>query len=498
MYINKLSFFNYSTNNNTSTPKATSFKGKKQRNVTNPVKAESFYPAGDLFLMAENDVKTPELIIDEFYANENSRLLKNPLGVSLSRFSQKDKYDILQYAEDIKLHKKGFSKIINAKNEDKTYRFNALESLALFFDAGDKIEKCRDEFDRIVNEKDSNNNPRFNGKDCALLMDNIELAKMYPNAFNSVLAIKELNAKDIINLMLKDGEIIEENPELFDNAKQLNENASNKAKQLSNTIKELYIEKCKQIADEKVQQREKEEVLINEKKQKEAEEKAKIEQQKQINREIAIRKREEKLAIKRAEENKIKQEKIEYWNQKVGWIPPEQLFEKVNEASEKGIALVLENGEILPDETRDKISYYINKSKRKAKNIVNARYKNMQPIFNEKECCNILSDLDSYYYCDCMGTLKSVYKDGTPVFSAQQCKELLRLKQSYRDGVISHYLLSTYRHFSPEDIVNIMKNSNAVLNHDSPFRTLIIEKNENGQFRYNLEQCIEISKKKLK
>ena len=362
MNINKLSFLNYTTNNNTASKKETSFKGKKQNDVTNPINRE-LYPVGDLFLMAKKDVKMPELIIDEFYASENSRMLKNPLGVSLSRFSPKDKYEILQYAEDIKLHRSGFSKIINAKNDDKTYRFNTDEALTLFFDAGDKIEKYPDEFKRILNEKDSDGNPRFNSKDCSLLMQNIELAKLYPKAYSSVLAMKNLGAVDVINIMLNDGEIIEEYPELLDDVKHLlNQKENNNTKELNSTIKKLYIQKKAKIAEQKAQEREREEALLLEKRQKQKEELARIEEERRIKNEAAAKIRAEKRAIKNAEEKKIKEAKMQEWNQKVGWISPEQLFDKVNTAVNNKTPLILENGEVLPDETRDKIAYYINRS----------------------------------------------------------------------------------------------------------------------------------------
>ena len=497
MNINKLSFLNYTTNNNTATKKETSFKGKKQSDVTNPINRE-LYPVGDLFLMAKKDVKMPELIIDEFYASENSRMLKNPLGVSLSRFSPKDKYEILQYAEDIKLHRSGFSKIINAKNDDKTYRFTTGEALTLFFDAGDKIEKYPDEFKRILNEKDSDGNPRFNSKDCSLLMQNIELAKLYPKAYSSVLAMKNLGAVDVINIMLNDGEIIEEYPELLDDVKHLlNQKENNNTKELNSTIKKLYIQKKAKIAEQKAQEREREEALLLEKRQKQKEELARIEEERRIKNEAAAKIRAEKRAIKNAEEKKIKEAKMQEWNQKVGWISPEQLFDKVNTAVNNKTPLMLENGEVLPDETRDKIAYYINRSGEKSKKIINARYKNLQPIFNEKDCCEILSDFDSYFYPQYMSSLKSVRRDGTPVFSAEQCKELLKLKQNYRDEIINSFLLSTYRNFSSDDIVDIMKNSDVTIRYGSPFHNFVMQKNESGQYRYSVKQCIELAREQL-
>ena len=237
--------------------------------------------------------------------------------------------------------------------------------------------------------------------------------------------------------------------------------------------------------------------MLLEKRQKQKEELARIEEERRIKNEAAAKIRAEKRAIKNAEEKKIKEAKMQEWNQKVGWISPEQLFDKVNTAVNNKTPLILENGEVLPDETRDKIAYYINRSAGKSQKIINARYKNLQPIFNEKDCCEILSDFDSYFYPQYMSSLKSVRRDGTPVFSAEQCKELLKLKQNYRDEVINSYLLSTYRNFSAEDIVDIMKNSDVTIRYDSPFRNLIIQKNESGQYRYSVRECIELSRKQL-
>lgn len=504
MSIGKISLYNYGLNN-TIAKNNTSFKGRnnlnnKQKNATNPVKYESTYPARAIFMMAENDVKVPELIVEEFYANETNRLPNKHLGVSLSRFTPREKYEILQFADDIKIHKTGFSRIINARNEDSSYRFDALQALDLFFDAGKEIEKYPTEFKKIYSQKDSENKPRFNARDCALLMQYADLFKAYPNAFDSILALKSLNAEDCQNIMLKRGASIEDNPELLKEALELaphNKGESNYGKKLDKTIKKLI----KQKEEKLVQQQEEEKAAILEQRHEEArqaeEERKQNEEEKRLKAQIAAQKSAEKNALRLAEEKKIKQQKMEYWNDKVGWISPQELFNKVNKAVASDTHLTLENGEVLPDEMRDKIAYYIKKASNKSQKIINARYKNLQPIFNEKECCNILSDLDSYYYPESMTSLKSVREDGTPIFNAEQCKELLKLKQSYRDMVIRQYLFSTSRCFSPDDIVEIMKNSNAVFRHDSLFRELVFQKNENGQYRYSVKDCIEISQNEL-
>lgn len=40
----------------------------------------------------------------------------------------------------------------------------------------------------------------------------------------------------------------------------------------------------------------------------------------------------------------------------------------------------------------EKAAKHIQKYPTKARNLINARYDNLQPMFNEKECLNILSE----------------------------------------------------------------------------------------------------------
>lgn len=46
----------------------------------------------------------------------------------------------------------------------------------------------------------------------------------------------------------------------------------------------------------------------------------------------------------------------------------------------------------------EKAAKHIQKYPTKARNLINARYDNLQPMFNEKECFNILSEMDKYFY----------------------------------------------------------------------------------------------------
>lgn len=55
------------------------------------------------------------------------------------------------------------------------------------------LEKYPNIFKKILEEKDSNDKPRFNTSDCALLMGNAEAIYNYPEAFNSVLTLKNLS-----------------------------------------------------------------------------------------------------------------------------------------------------------------------------------------------------------------------------------------------------------------------------------------------------------------
>ena len=152
--------------------------------------------AGSLYAASIKDGVNPSEAVNEYYKNEFELRNKDYGLRELSRFSPEEKHDILNKAEDIKLFSKAFSRIINAKYEDKTPRFNGSEALQLFEDAAENIEKYPNIFKKILEEKDSNDKPRFNTFDCALLMRNAETIYNYPEAFNSVLTLKNLSAYD--------------------------------------------------------------------------------------------------------------------------------------------------------------------------------------------------------------------------------------------------------------------------------------------------------------
>lgn len=169
--------------------------------------------ASGLYAESRRDGVDPSSVIDEYYKNEFELRNKSLKLGGLARFSPKEKLDILQNADEIKLFSKAFYRITNAKNEDNTPRFNADESLALFHDAAKDIEENPEFFKKILNEKDSNNKARFNSKDCALLMQNANTITSYPKAFDAILAHKDFEAAECLELILQNGESLELNPE---------------------------------------------------------------------------------------------------------------------------------------------------------------------------------------------------------------------------------------------------------------------------------------------
>lgn len=243
MFVNKLSIRNYNTNctkkKNHNTP---NFQGNKQKLITDSLKLSSTISASTLFMMAEKDVKDPQIIIDEFYAYENNKV-KN-LKYNLKRFSEEEKYEINQHIDNINLHPKAFRAIINAKNEDNTYRFDAQESIALFEDVGEQIDKHRDIFQQILDAKDKNGENRFGRKECTKLMINANLLKAYPLAKEAILSVKELSAEDCQSLITETGAYIQELPLILDEAfENLPKDSDDFGKKLIHKIKKIYLEK---------------------------------------------------------------------------------------------------------------------------------------------------------------------------------------------------------------------------------------------------------------
>lgn len=320
MNLSNVSIFKYNINYGTSNKKnnnTPNFQGNKQKLVTDSLKIGSAISASALFMMAKKDVKEPEKIIDEYYANENSRV-KNT-RFNLSRFSEEEKYEINHRIDDINLYPKAFRAIINAKN-DETYRFDAQDSMALFDDVGEQIEKYPEIFKQIIDAKDKNNANRFDTKDCASLMKQADLLKAYPKAFETILSIKELNADDCINLVLTTGEEIKELPIILDEAlESVPKDSKNYGKQLIQTIKRVYLERTDK-------------------------------QQWELRKQRGIA----EIAA-RYEKEEIKLAKQEEWNKKVGWVDADNFFEKVENSVSECKPLVLESGKILSTKMQNDI-----------------------------------------------------------------------------------------------------------------------------------------------
>ena len=466
MNVGKVSFSNYRVNYTHKVKENnTSFQGSKQKLFKDGFKIGSALSASALFMMAKNDVKDPEKIIDEFYANENSRFQKAKFN--LYRFSEKEKYEINKRIDDIELYPKAFSAIINAKNEDKTYRFNAYEAMLLFDNAGEQIERHKEIFKQILNAKDKNGNNRFNCKDCTILMGRADLLRAYPRALEAILSNEELKSEDCYNLILTSGEAIQEFPFILDEALQsVPKDSDSYGKQLIHTLKRLYLE----CSDK--QQR----VL---KKQREM-------------AEIAARIKQEDKANARA---KARQVAMEEWNQKTGWVDADKFFEKVENSVSESKPLVLESGEVIPQKMQKAIDTNIILTPKKAMAVINARYENLQPMFSEKECCEIISELDSYEAPSDLKYLKKV-SDGKPFFNSEQCKELLKIELYTRKFIIEKFMNPPHE-CSADEIVEIAKNTYFTENFWSSFRELVELKDENGNYKYTVQECIEKSKPEI-
>lgn len=254
MLANKISFYNYNINcttkKNSNTP---NFQGNKQKLVTDSLRLSGAISASTLFMMAKKDVKDPQKIIDEFYANENSNLKNTKFD--LSRFSEEEKYEINHNLEEIKLYQRAFRAISNAKNEDKTYRFSTQESLELFETSGKQINEHLRIFKQIINAKDKEGKNRFNSNECAKLMSIAHSLKAYPKVLEAILAIKELNAQECQDLIRETGIVIQEKPIILDEALQnVPKDSDDFGKNLIRQIKKIYFEKTskRQIEFEKL------------------------------------------------------------------------------------------------------------------------------------------------------------------------------------------------------------------------------------------------------
>ncbi len=473
MNIGKISFYNnYGMNYKRNTDNRTVFGSRKEKLVTDGIKlGASALSASALFLMAKNDVKNPEKIIDEYYANENSRVINAKFN--LNRFSEQEKYEINHRIDDINLYPKAFRAIINAKNEDNTYKFDFQDSMTLFDDAGEEIDKYPEIFKQIINAKDKDGKTRFNRDECAALMRQADLLKAYPKAFEAVLSITELDAEDCRNFITDTGAAIQEFPFILDEALQSVPKDSNSyGKQLIHTLKRLFLERTDKQQWELKKQREIAEIAAR----------------------LAQEEKAQAKANARAKKAEAKQAVMEEWNKKTGWINADKLFDKVKDTVTKNTPLILETGEVLPDEIKYDIAANIMKWPRKARNIINARYKNLQPLFNEKDCYEILSELESYYSADNLGLLRHTTEDDEPFFNTKQRKELLKVHPSNRDFILRKYMFSATRQYSTDELVEIAKNIPAMGFYRSPFGKLVELKDENDNYKYTVQECIDKTK----
>ena len=456
MNVGKVSFSNYRVNYNHKVKENnTSFQGSKQKLVKDGFKIGSALSASALFMLAEKDVKDPEKIIDEFYANENSRFQKAKFN--LYRFSEKEKYEINKRIDDIELY--------------PTYRFNAQESMVMFDDAGEQIEKHLEIFKQVLNAKDKDGNNRFNQKDCTLLMGQADLLRAYPRAFEAILFNPELKSEDCYNLILTSGKAIQEFPFILDEALQeVPKDSDNYGKQLVQTLKRLYLE----LTDK--QQRE-------------------LKKQREM-AEIAARlAQEEKTPTKVNARVKARQAAMDGWNQKTGWVDADKFFEKVENSVSESKPLVLESGDVIPQKMQKAIDTNIMLTPKKAMAVINARYENLQPMFSEKECCEIISELDSYKAPADLKYLRKV-SDGKPFFNSEQCKELLKMEPFSRKFIMDKFMNPPHE-CSADEIVEIAKNTYFTENFWSSFRELVELKDENGNYKYTVQECIEKSKPEI-
>jgi len=468
-----------------------SFRGKNvvKKGVTTAVATA----ASALFAASKKEGVDSSAVIDEYYKNEFALRNKKYDFKGLARFSPVEKLEILNNADAINLYPKAFYRISRAKNDDDSPRFSADQTLILFHEAGSKIEKYPELFKNILDTKDENQEPRFNVSDCAMLMNEAELLIANPKAFNKLLNLG-FGAAECKELMLRRAEQIEQNPEILDEAVSGATYNSKSGKYINSIVKSLdsIIERnCKALAAEEARiQAEKD----ARRKQIEDEIKAAREEKMRQIKEAAKKRAEEKAA-RAAEEMRIKQETMQAWDKQVGWISAERIFEKVNAAVANQTPLVLENGEVLPDVMVEKVAKHIKEHPTKAKILINERYNNLQPMFDEKDCFDILSEMDSYFYATDISNLKAVNENGKPFFTPQQCKELLQVRCYDRNKSIGKFMYRTSRKYNVEEIVELVKNADVTDSYRHPFDKFANEKNEQGEYKYTVSEAIELARK---
>lgn len=468
--------------------------------VSNPFKGRQMFKkvstaavvtaASALYAASEKEGIDSSAVIDEYYRNEFAMRNKKYDIRGISRFSPEERLEFLQMGDDLEFFSKALHRIVSAKNDNGEPRFNGEESLLLFQESCKPIENNPELFNKILAAKDNEGDSRFNAQECAMLMQNSKIFLSYPSATKAVLS-KNFDAEATKDIMLSAGEILEGDTSILDealNRLSQRKQANVQKKDIINTIKNIDLEnqrrRIKAEREEKLQK-----IAENAKRQAEREEKEA--ERKRIAQEAAQQKAELKAA-KLAKEKRIKQERIDFLNKQFGWVAPEILFEKVNKAADEKTPLVLESGEVLPDEIRDKIAKNIQLIPGKAARVVNLRYHNNQPIFNEKQCCEVISELEKYLYIDLANKLKCLDFSGQPFFNAEQCKEILQLRSgSMREFKLNYVMNSSHyngRAFSASEVIEIMKNE-LVYNHK--FADLVKETYWDGTYKYTVAECIE-------
>ncbi len=441
---------NVATKNDVPVKTDVTFRGK-EKVASKSLEVGAALAASVLFANSIKEIGDPSWIINEYYENECNKYPKKIDDISLSRFTPEEKFEILHRADEINANKESFQKIIIAKNADSSFRFSANDSLAIFDEVGDKIKKFPRFFAMILDVKDKEGNARFNADDCIILMHDAEILSKNKNILKEEFEQNNLNTADC-------------------KQKILNTIYAKEADELKN----LQAAKIEADLKADAEKKQKSELLA----QKEAE---KLE---------AAKQRAEARAIRQAEANKLKTQKMEeqkeFWDKKTEWVSPACVFEKVNNAVNTQSPLVLASGEILPNEMRDKIAHNIRNARKKAMNIINLRYDNQQPVFNERECCEILSDLDSYYYLDSNSGIKFLNDDGTPFFDAEQCREILKLKKAQR-RLVGNFIFETGRRFSSDEIEEFARTHSK--SYDAIYEQKFNEQDENGNYKYTVAEA---------
>lgn len=466
-----------------------SFKGGKLIKKAAPVAVAT--AASALFAASKKEGVDPSMVIDEYYRNEFALRNKKYEIRGISRFTPEERLEILNHAEEINLYSKAFFRIVNAKNNDNSPRFNANETLMLFNDAAYNIEKYPKLFQKILDVKDDDK-PRFSAEDCSLLMGDAETIRTFPKTFNTLISQK-ISAPVLRELVLRTGFIVEENPQILEDA--LKQTKANPQGELSVNDMMRSITLIEKENKKKQAEREAELQAEYERAQ---EEKAQKEEERRIIAKAAAQERAALRAEQLAEGKRIKQEKMEAWDKQVGWISADRIFEKVDTAITNNTPLVLESGEVLPDEMVEKVAKHIKAHSTKARNLINARYDNLQPMFDEKECFNILAEMDTYFYAADIKYMKRIDEDGKPFFTPQQCKELLHVKSETRDSDIGIFMYKQ-RKYNAQGVIELVKSHYVTTNsYWYPYDKFANEKNEQGEYKYTVSEAIELAKNNMR